>query len=248
MIAILSDIHANLVAMQAVLADAAKFPVSRYFCLGDIVGYGSDSVECLDLLLKLDAACVMGNHEGLLMQYAMQPDIYDEFDDDDVIARPLELAFEKLTPAKRNWLGKLPLKRKFKSMEFVHASLFSPGEFYYIDCEEEAERNFSCQQTPVSFHGHTHVPAIWREVEGEVTGYVLPQEPFVLDLPGRYAINVGSVGQPRDDDPRASYVLYDPAKHILMPRRVAYSIPKAQKRFTKAGLPEFNSLRLETGY
>lgn len=245
MIAILSDIHANLVAMEAVLADAAKFPVTHYFCLGDIIGYGPDPVGCLDLVRELEMVCVHGNHEAWLRRLPME----EEFPAgrEEMIQFPLQLAFDELSATQRNWLEKIPLQRTVQSMEFVHGSLFQPEEFYYIDCAEEAERHFSCQQSSVRFHGHTHVPGIWREEANTVGGYEMPETPFLLDLPGRYAINVGSVGQPRDADPRASYMLYDSTKSILHLRRVEYAISHAQKRFAEAGLPEFNSTRLKTG-
>lgn len=248
MIAIFSDIHANITAFKAVLKDASGYAIRRLFCLGDIVGYGPDSVECVDFLQKLDATCVRGNHEELLGEYGGIGTYFEEMAADEVVAQPIELAWKQLTPEKRKWLERLPLKRKFAAMELVHSSLFCPEEFLYIDGSGEAERNFSHQMTSLSFHGHTHTPAVWVEHRGKTAGYVLPEEPFALEPEHRYAINVGSVGQPRDDDPRASYVLFDPRKRIVIPRRVAYCINTARKRFKRAKLPEFNSRRLETGF
>jgi diadenosine tetraphosphatase ApaH/serine/threonine PP2A family protein phosphatase len=244
--AIFSDIHGNIDALEAVLADIEQFPVKGMFCLGDTVGYGPEPALCVQRIMDTCAVSVLGNHEAMLFLTEKIPD-----EDWDIsIRKPLQLANGQLTKAQKSWLYAQPITADVDPLTLSHASLNEPAEFNYIKEETEAEAHFAAQTTFISFNGHTHVPLIWEE--NPETYACLPlkpsEKPTILNARKRYTVNVGSVGQPRDDDPRACYVLYDFERRLLIYRRVAYDIPRAQARFKKAGLPAHNAARLAKGH
>lgn len=241
--AFISDIHGNIDALEAVLADMKRFPVRAILCLGDIIGYGPEPAACVDKVMEFCPLTVMGNHEAmLLMADRLPPEALG-----DKVGKPIQLALDQTSEAQQQWMRKLPLTADLDPITLCHASLNDPTSFHYIDGVEEAEANFTAQTTPVSFHGHTHVPVIWKE-DGEIYSYRDGSEqPVRLHRDRRYAVNVGSVGQPRDCDSRAGYALYDYERRILLHRRVDYDVTKAQRRIQKAKLPTFNASRLAKG-
>jgi diadenosine tetraphosphatase ApaH/serine/threonine PP2A family protein phosphatase len=243
--AIISDIHANLDALDAVLADIETFPVRGTLCLGDIVGYGPEPASCVQRVMDTCAVTVIGNHEAM----SFLPKKILNSDWDISIRQPLQLANEQLTKAQKTWLRNQPLTAHVDPITLSHASLNEPPEFHYIHEDTEAEAHFAAQSTFISFNGHTHVPSIWEEnPETFACRLLKPSEkPTRLDAKKRYTVNVGSVGQPRDDDHRASYALYDYEKRLLIHRRVPYDIARAQERFEKAGLPAYNARRIARG-
>ncbi len=242
-VALVSDIHGNIDALSAVLADIGQWSCREIFCLGDVVGYGPEPAACVEKIRNSCALTVMGNHEAMLLM-AIQNPLEDVRD---TVAAPIELAVRQLGEAQMDWIRGLPLSADLGPISLAHAALHEPGEFPYIDSTEEAERHFAIQSSFVSFHGHTHIPVIWEEGEDGVVGFMPSEKPVLLEARKRYAVNVGSVGQARDGDPRACYVLYDPRKRILLHRRVEYDLAKAVKRFQKAGMPRNNSKRLKRG-
>ncbi|MBE2180828.1 MAG: metallophosphoesterase family protein [Chthoniobacterales bacterium] len=244
-LAIISDIHGNIDALTAVLRDVATQECQGLICLGDIVGYGPEPGECVRLIRKVAAITVMGNHEAMFLEIdGKEP---DEREQSNSIWKSLGLCREALTPDDKEWIRDMPLVAIMGDVTFLHASLHEPQEFDYIYSLELAGDHFRAQETPVSFHGHTHVPVIWEERRGAIH-YTMPgEEPVQLDPACRYTICVGSVGQPRNHDTRAAYALFDPDKRRLVIRRVAYDIDSAQKRFFQRGLSGFNSVRLALG-
>ena len=241
--AVLSDIHSNWEALQAVWQDIGEFQCRGILCLGDVIGYGPEPARCVEWVRNECFATVMGNHEALFIENQEIP--ADEYSM--TVTVPIALARSQLSAEQSQWVHHMPFTAEAGPMTLVHASLNDPACFYYIHTDEEAGDHFSLQSTPISFHGHTHVPLIWEDYEGEISCYDATGEEVKLRRRGRYNINVGSVGQPRDDDPRASYVLYDPERHQIIHRRVAYNIREAQARFRLANLPAFNSHRLARG-
>jgi diadenosine tetraphosphatase ApaH/serine/threonine PP2A family protein phosphatase len=241
--ALISDIHGNLDALGAVLADIERQPCRGILCLGDIVGYGPEPAACVERVMEACAVSVLGNHEAMLM-------LSDQFPLDDLratIGEPITLAARQLSPSQMEWIQNLPISADLDPMMLVHAGLHEPGNFAYIDSIEEAEKHFAIQPTFVSFQGHTHVPVTWEEGPSGITCYKASPKSIRLDSNNRYAVNVGSVGQPRDGDPRACYALYDYQNRILRHQRVDYDVAKAMKRFKKAGLPLHNATRLQKG-
>jgi diadenosine tetraphosphatase ApaH/serine/threonine PP2A family protein phosphatase len=243
--AIFSDIHSNIDALTAVLADTEQFSVRGMLCLGDIVGYGPEPAACVQRVMDACAVTVIGNHEAMLF---LAGKILDE-DWPKSIRRPLQLANEQLTKAQKAWLHAQPLTADIDPITLSHASLNEPPEFHYIHEETEAEAHFAAQTTFIAFNGHTHIPSIWEENPKTFACRRLKpsEKALCLDASKRYTVNVGSVGQPRDKDPRASYVLYDFEQRILIHRRVLYDIAGAQSRFKKAGLPAENANRIRKG-
>jgi predicted phosphodiesterase len=241
MIAILSDIHANLDALEAVLADLESTAARAIVCLGDTVGYGPEPAECLRIVSSRCAAMVLGNHEAML-------NVLDLLEASEVapeVHAPLTLAREQMDQGLVDWLHHCPLVADIDPIVGVHGSLHEPASFPYIFTAGDAANNFARQsQWHVSFHGHSHRPCIWR-ADGLVRGPA--SSPVRLSAQTKYSVNVGSVGQPRDGDPRACYVLYDVKERVLCHRRVNYDVEKAQERFRKAGLPEQNRLRIRAG-
>ena len=244
--AIFSDVHANIDALTAVLADIEQFPVKGTFCLGDTVGYGPEPAMCVQRVMDTCAISVLGNHEAMLF-------IADKIADEDwdiSIRQPLQLANEQLTKAQKSWLREQPITADVDPITLSLASLNEPPEFHYIHDDTEAEAHFAAQTTFISFNGHTHVPSIWEENPKTFACRLLKpsEKPTRLEAKKRYSVNVGSVGQPRDDDPRACYVLYDFEQRLLIHRRVSYDITRARARFEKAGLPARNGSRIAKGY
>ena len=241
--ALISDIHGNIDALDAVMADIKEFPVRGTLCLGDIVGYGPEPAACVQRVMETCAVTVFGNHEAMLF-------LAEQFPPEELgasVGAPIALAFKQIRGEQMKWLRGLPITADLDPMMLSHAALNDIGNFHYIHDTGEAKAHFAAQKTFISFHGHTHVPAIWEEKAGQISCFEPLDKPVRLDEGNRYAINVGSVGQPRDNDPRACYALYDYENRLLLHRRVEYDIAGAQARFKKAKLPARNASRLKKG-
>jgi len=240
--AVISDIHVNIDALEAALEDIKDFPVWGVFCLGDIVGYGPEPGACLRRVIETCSASVLGIHEAMLL---LVDKILEE-DWEASVGQPLKLAKAQVSQKDLAWLKDLPITVDLDPITLSHALLNEPTELNYLYETKEAKAHFAARTTFISFNGHTHVPSIWEE-NPETFGVrcLTPSDkPVRLNPSKRNTVNVGSVGQPRDGDPRASYVLYDCEQHLLLMRRVDYDIKKAQARFKKAELPSHNAARL----
>jgi len=241
---IFSDIHGNIDALDAVLKDVEKWPYSGLLCLGDVVGYGPAPGQCVERVMEVCATTILGNHEAMLLMINQLPaNAFRE-----TIGKPLRLALEQLPASRIQWLRELPVSVNLGPITLSHGSLFEPPEFHYLHDEDLVRDHFSVQSTSISFQGHTHVPVIWEQTGKAIACFDASEGVMQLDQVHRHAVNVGSVGQPRDGDPRACYVLYDEKKRILIHRRVEYDIERAQARFKKAGLPADNGSRIALGY
>ena len=241
--ALISDIHSNVDALEAVLADIEQWPCRGILCLGDIVGYGPEPAACVQRVMDKCAISVIGNHEAMLF-------LADQFPPEELgasVGDPIALAFKQVSGEQMKWLRGLPIAADLDPMMLSHSSLHEPPCFHYIHDTGEAKAHFAAQTTFVSFHGHTHVPVIWEENGDKISCFKPGDNPVRLDEGNRYVINVGSVGQPRDNDPRAGYALYDYQNRLLVHRRVEYDIDRAQARFKKVKLPARNASRLKKG-
>jgi diadenosine tetraphosphatase ApaH/serine/threonine PP2A family protein phosphatase len=239
---ILSDIHSNLIALEAVLEDApSELPV---WCLGDIVGYGPRPNECIQRLRSLDlVACVVGNHDWAVMG---KVDVRD-FNLD--AQRSVIWTQRQLSPANLDYLEHLPLSLEEDEFTLVHGSPREPI-WEYILYPPIARRNLEYLHTPHCLVGHTHVPVAFRFCEGDQileTEHLVEGRPLSLEE-GRLIINPGSVGQPRDGDARASYAILDTEAGTLACHRVAYDIAEVQRRMEEVGLPQRNIMRLSYGW
>ena len=241
--ALISDIHANIDALDAVLADIKKWPVKAVLCLGDIIGYGPEPAACLQRVADTCAVTVLGNHDTMLF-------LPDDLEGDGLrpeIVVPIKLAAKQLSEDQVEWLRTRSLTADLDPITLTHANLHDPIGFDYLINEHAIVAHFAAQATFISFVGHTHLPMVWEDRGNKINCYQAPEKPVRLDADRRFAVNVGSVGQPRDGDTRACYALYDYENRILQFRRVEYDLKKAQARFKKAKLPASNAKRLSEG-
>ncbi len=238
---VVSDIHANIVAFEAVLEDAGPFDM--IWSLGDIVGYGPEPNACISRLLEYPQLSIAGNHDWAVLGRLN----LDEFNSD---ARLANLwTRENLSPCSRDFLEVLPETYLWGDFTLAHGSPRHPiwEYLFYITMAEVNFRHFESQ---VCFVGHTHVPVIFQKFpEGEGCQVLaIPDEPLSLAGPARYIINPGSVGQPRDGDPRAAYAVLDTEAMTLSFQRAPYDIERTQKAMRRAGLPPRLIARLSYGW
>ncbi len=238
-VAIFSDIHSNLEAFQAVLADIKKEKVEHLICLGDVVGYNANPSECLALVRSLGCALVKGNHDDDATSNSSLSDYRD-------MAR-LSMAYTRarLSNDEKEFLKQLPFVQYLHGVTVVHASLYKPEEFYYVDSRIEAIYHFTSQMTQLAFCGHTHIPQIYVKSGAAVT--VERTGPLKLKDDLMYLVNVGSVGQPRDRNWHSSYVIYNPETKEVEFRRVEYDLATAQRKIREANLPAALADRLAVG-
>ena len=234
-----SDIHANLEAFQAVLAAIEGYRPDRIYCLGDVVGYGASPNECLDLVRRHCSVVLLGNHDAAA---SGGPEIA-RFNIHARVAA--EWTHKILTREHREFLQRLPMEHDDDGFHIVHASPATPRDWEYLLDRFDAEPQFAYFTAPVCFIGHTHQPAIFMADPAGCRS--LPVGSLSLDPQRRYIVNVGSVGQPRDRDPRASVVFYHEGAGELEFMRVPYDIEAAQKKILEAELPPFLASRLATG-
>ena len=236
--AILGDIHANIEALAAVVEDARSQSVTDFVCVGDVVGYNASPRECVDLVRKLDCLTVRGNHD----HYCSNPEPLDDFHS--MAASVIEWTRRQRPEEHLEWLQHLKMQAVVTGFMMVHSTLDMPERWGYVFDTLEAEAHLSYQNMTLCFHGHTHVPIVF-----ERQGVVVRTEPVntKITLGRKYLINTGSVGQPRDGDPRASYCIYHAKLREVEFRRVAYDIPSAQERIRMAKLPDRLAQRLALG-
>jgi len=240
---VLSDIHGNLPAFEAVLADAPSgLPV---WCLGDIVGYGPKPNECIELLRTLDHECIVGNHDWAVMG---KVDL-DYFNPD--AQRSVKWTQDELEPANLAYLESLPVSLIKGDFTLVHGSPREPV-WEYILYPPIARLNFAYLSTAHCLVGHTHVPVKFSFRDHD-DNHICEMERLPEGRPeplgnGRLIVNPGSVGQPRDGDARASYAMLDTETMICEHRRVSYDIPKIQEQMERARLPARNIMRLSYGW
>jgi diadenosine tetraphosphatase ApaH/serine/threonine PP2A family protein phosphatase len=238
-IAVLSDVHANLEALEAVIADARGEGAEAWWCLGDIVGYGADPDAVVERVRGLNGPTVAGNHDwaacGLVStrQFNRQA------------AAAAHWTAETMRPENLDWLKNLPLVERVDGVLLVHATPSEPAAWHYCMMVEDALDEMESYREELCLIGHSHVPGAFERHDEEVR-YTRAQE-MVL-RPGRqYLVNVGSVGQPRDGDKRAAYMMFDTAERRLRHVRVEYDIPGAQRKILAAGLPPWLASRLGEG-
>ena len=237
-----SDIHANLEALEAVLKDAGK--VDAVWCLGDVVGYGPDPNACVERVRRLpNCICLAGNHDWAALG---KLDI-EHFNTE--ARKAILWTREQLTSASRQFLEGCPERygpvASFYTL--THGSPRYPIWEYVLDVGT-ARANFDHFETPICFVGHSHVPGIFALLDDRVHHVVVPEDQPLELSKGRFIVNPGGVGQPRDGDPRASYVLLDAEDRTITYRRVEYPVEVTQKKMQQAGLPPRIIARLAYGW
>jgi diadenosine tetraphosphatase ApaH/serine/threonine PP2A family protein phosphatase len=238
---IISDIHANLTALEAVFEDAGDFDAT--WCLGDIVGYGPDPNECVTRIRSApNLTCLLGNHDAAVIE------------DIDIGSFNIEARISVgwtqsvINPDSLKFLRSLPANAVVEGHTLAHGSPRHPIWEYLLDSRSVAE-NFEFFDTPFCFVGHTHLPVIYYlDGQHQLPEQIIPKPVEPFQLKPRSIINPGSVGQPRDRNPLASYAIFDTETHILENRRVAYDVQKVQERMRAVQLPYRHINRLEIGW
>lgn len=231
--AVLGDIHSNLAAFEAVLQDIeVRGGCDQIWCLGDVVGYGSEPRECIELLRSHNHLCIAGNHDWAAIGKI------DTSDFNPVAAWACQWTAQQLTEEDINYLESLPLRLCQNNFTLVHGSPRRPI-WEYLLSTRAAQENFNYFDTPYCFIGHSHVPLVFEYVN-KTGNCVIREFPKGVGMKledRRLIINPGGVGQPRDGDPRASYSIYDAEAQVVYRYRVEYDIETTQKKMMQAGLP-----------
>lgn len=243
--AIISDIHSNLEALSSVLEAVSKLDVKKTICLGDVVGYNANPNECIALIKSHGVKCIMGNHDERAAGLADTSNFNQQAEAAIFWTRSV------ITDEGKEFLQNLPkFHKEGRSFLAVHGSMRSLDD--YIQCARDAARNFKLLDGDefggmnVCFFGHTHVAMAYLEVEGSV---VLNMDNEIkVEKAGKYLVNPGSVGQPRNRDPRASFVVYDTAERLITYHKVEYDITATAGKIIAAGLPERLAERLRLGW
>lgn len=243
-LALLSDIHSNLEALQAVLDDAAERKIQRYTCLGDLVGYGANPNECIELLRALpNINFIMGNHDAaatwLSSPYLMNQDAADA----------IMWTMDHLSEANKRFLKGLPPLCGMGNLLFAHANPYNPMAWRYVNSRKYAVRSFNSSSAKLVFIGHTHLPEVitkegWFRIRFEPCS---GSRTIAVGRPGRMIINCGSIGQPRDKNPAACYLIYDSRRETVDFVRVPYNHERAARKILAAGLPGIMARRLSMG-
>ena len=234
--AILSDIHGNLEALKAAIRAISAEKADQLLCLGDIVGCGADPGECIAIIRDLSTVTVCGNHDAACRN-TLDLSYFTER-----AAEALIWTRNRLSKKDVDYLNHLKLVHRNKDLTLAHGTLYEPEEFHYMVSPYEADISFKQMKTKICFVGHTHLPGIFLYKDSKIQR---PRDNKVnLSSCDKVIINTGSVGQPRDRDPRASYVIYDTDNMEIEIKRVAYDVRTAQEKILNAHLPASLAERL----
>lgn len=237
--AILSDIHSNLEALQVVLAHAREQKCTHYVCLGDVVGYGPNPKECMEIIRGLDCPVVMGNHD----EYCGSNNELTGFNP--MAADGIKWTRAQINDDDKAWLRGLRYSRIVESFTIVHATLDLPERWAYVFDKLAAAASINYQRTAVCFNGHTHVPIAFVRGDKGIQGGLYSK--IKIEVGRKYFINCGSIGQPRDRNPKAAYVTFDLLNNLIELHRLDYDFATTQKKIRAAGLPESLAERIALG-
>ena len=239
-VAVVSDLHSNLEALDAVLAAADGFDCERLLVLGDLVGYGADPDAVIARLADRNAVAIAGNHDLAAVGR------FDATWFNEVAAAAIAWTGETMASETRSFLTALEPRRDEPDALLVHGSVRDPAAEYLLAIPD-AEASFRLAPFDVAFFGHTHLPTVFRcDENGRVSGWVIPPEtPVELEPGSRFMLNPGSVGQPRDRDPRAAFLIWEDGR--VVGHRVAYDTEAAGAKIRAAGLPRWLADRLALG-
>ncbi|MCI0342371.1 MAG: metallophosphatase family protein [Planctomycetales bacterium] len=236
---ILGDIHSNFEALDTVIRELRKERVDRWISVGDVVGYGADPARCVDVVRELKCTVVAGNHDYAVCD-RLNVDFFNAYAREAVLWTRKVLSREQM-----QFLEDLELISVLDGeVTVVHGSLNFPEMFDYIQTSYDAHLSLQALTTPVCFLGHSHVPVTF--LQGQTVSYTL--DPVIRLRDGERAlVNVGSVGQPRDEDPRAAYAVYDSKTRTVEVKRIEYDVEAAGRKILDAGLPEILAERIKYG-
>lgn len=239
-IAIISDVHANLEALEAVLEDIENQKIETVFCLGDVVGYGPDPNACMALVEKTCEIKLMGNHDF----YALGTSSNEHFNP--IAKESHDWTQKQLSDYEISQIENYKMDHVHNGIYLVHSSPFEPDQWNYILSPQDAQEGFEKLEYNLCFVGHTHLPTIFVARPNDLPRMKIGHN-FTIDSEEKYIVNIGSVGQPRDNDPLACYVTYDSELGDINYRRIEYDIAKAQKKMAAAKLPEMLIKRIAIG-
>ncbi len=237
---IFSDIHSNLEALDAVSEAYRKEKIDKYLCAGDVVGYAANPKECIEKVKKLAIITVAGNHDWASVNL-FSTDYFNP-----LAKEAVSWTEHNLDEQGRYFLEHLILVYKNEDLTMVHATLDEPGDFNYITDGYIASRTFELLETNICFVGHTHAPGVFIKSKD---GRIQYQEGINIYIKedNKYIINVGSVGQPRDGNPKAAYCIYDTDMKNVQIKRISYDIQATGKKVIAEGLSRFLGERLLIG-
>jgi diadenosine tetraphosphatase ApaH/serine/threonine PP2A family protein phosphatase len=235
-IAILSDIHANLEALNTVLASIKEKEITSIYCLGDIVGYGPNPNECVNLVRENCQNVLVGNHDFAAIGRT-DVEYFNKY-----AKAAAYWTRSHLSAENKEYLSYLPFTHQNDQMLMVHASPTNPAHWYYVLNPYDAQIEMQAFSQPLCFIGHSHVPLIYSETD------VYKAVAMKLEKKQKYIVNVGSVGQPRDGNHQACYCIYKPEEHAIEYVRLEYDVQKTYAKIIKEGLPAFLAERLLKGY
>ncbi len=238
--AIISDIHGNLEALECVLSEIDRREVETILCLGDVVGYGPNPNECVEIIRERAKITLAGNHD-----YAPLGKIDISYFNP-WARSAIEWTRDQLSEASVTFLDELPLTSECDGFTIVHSTPLAPDEWNYIITIGDAIKNFPEFSNQICFIGHSHVPLVIA-VSGRDECHVVKENPVELSEEFRYIINVGSVGQPRDLNPSSAFAIYDSSARKFELVRVDYDIQKTQGKIRRSNLPDFLAERLALG-
>ena len=237
---VLSDIHANLEALSAVLAALKKEAVNEYVCAGDIIGYGADPDACVGAVKKLRASSILGNHDAVCAG-RISLDAFTQYAKDALVWTDAHMTEES-----RDYLKGLKYRHDEEGVfTAVHGTLSGPELFGYMFTRREAQESFELLENNLLFIGHTHVPGVFEESRGRVT--FSGRNRINMRRGSRYIVNTGSVGQPRYGNPAACFAVFDSDAMTVEIQRTDYDVATAQKKIIGAGLPAILAERLGSG-
>lgn len=235
-----SDVHANLEALKACVLDFRSEKIDRLFFLGDAVGYGPNPDECVKLIDKISEISLMGNHDYAALGL-METEYFNQY-----AAQSVGWTKDSLSKKSIEIMTDFELTHQIDDILLVHSSPKDPENWHYILDMDDAEENFNYFQQKICLVGHTHRPYIVYK-SGSDNAVLSRQTEEVLQDDYRYLVNIGSVGQPRDGDPRSCYLIYDTETSRIGLKRVQYNVRNTQNNMAKVGLPEYLIERLTTG-
>jgi predicted phosphodiesterase len=239
--AVISDVHGNLAALEAVLAAVGQEPVDEIWCLGDMVGYGPEPQACYEQVVQRSAVCLSGNHD-LVVAGVIGIEVFAHDAADAAVWTQRVLPDELLAE-----LAELAPQGERAGVELYHASIRDPIWEYVLD-DATARACMRLQRSRLALIGHSHVPLLFADLDGSVTGAVVDGDSTVSLSEGTFLLNPGSVGQPRDGDNRAAWLLLDLNTQTASWRRVPYDIRRTQERMLELGLPMRLAARLAEGH
>ena len=237
---IFADVHSNLEALDAVIKAYQKEAIDKYLCVGDVVGYATNPKECIQIVKSFTMITMAGNHDwGSVDLFSV-----DYFNPN--AKEAILWTKHNLDTQDKYFLESLKLVYKNEDLTLVHGTLDAPEEFHYMTDTYIAQESFKLLENNICFIGHSHVTGVFVN---DKDGPIYYQEVDYIDIKdeNKYIINVGSVGQPRDDNPQSAYCIYDTSKKEVQIKRISYDIQTTRGKIIEAGLPRFLGDRLLIG-